>query len=155
MEIIIEAVGFEELERVLLSLPGALAEFVQGDGLFAAAGVVRDEARALVPVDTGALKSSLRRARRSARVPTGRGVRTIPNAAAVVRAGRSGVRHAVFVEYGTVNTHARPFLMPALLGTRARQLRAAASAIEAGFFKLGRSLAAGRATARVTRAAIL
>ncbi len=150
MEMDIDIEGVDELNRALRALPELLAVRVQGDGLIAAARVVRDEAKTLVPVKTGSLRDSIRASRRAQTVDTFRGRKRVPGGAAQVRAGGKGARHAWLVEFGTVKTAAHPYLEPALNGNRSRLLRVAAAEMSKAFVKLGTELAAGRAT-RVTR----
>ena len=153
MEMSFEMEGMEELLRAMAALPGLVAERVYGDGMQAASKVVRDEAKRLVPVRTGALRDSIRARRRVGYVETFTGRKRVPGGAAQVFAGGSGARHAVLVEYGTVHDPAKPFLEPALLSDRNRQLTAAAAAMSKAFTKIGRDLAAGRATRIVRRLA--
>jgi len=128
--------GFDELERQLLALPGLMADRIMGDGLAAAGRVVRNEARLLVPVDTGALQRSLRTRRRATYVnlPTGR-VR-VPGSGARTLAGGAGARHAYLVEHGTVKNRPKPYLLPALISTQGRQLGAATSAMRRSFGRI-------------------
>ena len=108
MEIRIDVAGLDEVIRVMNRLPGLLSERVQGDGLLAAAREVRDVAKIRVPVDTGALRNSIRAVRRSGRFETVSGFQRVPGAAARVIAGGPGARHAFLVEGGTVKTRAQP-----------------------------------------------
>ena len=148
MEIDFTVEGFRETLRAIDALPGLLAERVQGDGLIAAARVARDEARKLVPVKTGALQRTIRARRVSQRVDTARGKKRIPGAAAQVLAGQSGrttrgrtrtsVIYAAIVEYGLIRNRAtaQPYLEPALIGTRTRQLAAAVQAMRQSLPKI-------------------
>ena len=157
MQIDVDVSGLEETVKALEALPGVLGRRVQGDGLAAAARVVRDEAKTLVPVRAGALRDSIRARRRAQIVYTSRGRKRISGAAAQVVAGGEGAPHAMLVEYGTVGpsgaakTLAQPYLEPAALNTRAKQLSAAAGAMRRAFARIGRQLATGTATATVRR----
>ena len=153
MEIDFNFEGFPETLRAIDALPGLLAERVQGDGLIAAARVTRDEARKLVPVKTGALQRTIRARRVSQRVQTASGRKNVPGAAAQVLAGQSGrttrgrtrtaVIYAVVVEYGLIRNRAtaQPYLEPALIGTRTRQLAAAVQAMRQSYPKIQLQLA--------------
>lgn len=70
-------------------------------GVHRAAEYVRDLAQQLCPVDTGALRQSIRIEPAS------------PALRMVVRAGGGVVTYAAFVEYGTPISPAQPFLTPA------------------------------------------
>ena len=149
MEIGVDIEGFGELVQAMDALPGLVAERVQGDGLIAVARVVRDEAKVLVPVRTGALRASIRTRRVAARVSGKR----VAGAAARVVAGGAAAPHAALVEYGTVRAPAHPYLEPALLGTQTRQLAAAGAAMARSFIRIGRALEAGTTTRIVRRLA--
>ena len=152
MEIDFNFGGFPEIRRAMDALPGLLAERVQGDGLIAAARVARKQARSLVPVSTGALRRTIRTRRVSQRVDTLRGRRRVPGAAAQVLAGQSGrttrgrerqaVIYAAIVEYGRIRNRgtAKPYLLPALIGTRSAQLAAAVQAMQKSYPMIQRQL---------------
>ena len=142
--------GMDELAKAMNSLPGLLGARVQGGGLMAAARVVRDEAKTIVPVRSGALQRSIRAGRRAVTIETLSAPKRVPGGAARVRAGGRGAMHAALAEYGTVRTAAQPYLEPALRSSANRQLTAAVAAMRKSFVNLGRSLAAGTAT-RLTR----
>ena len=165
MEINFSFAGLTETLRAMDALPGLLGARVQGDGLIAAARVARGEARKLVPVRTGSLQRTIRARRVSQLVQTTRGRKRIPGAAAQVLAGQSGrttrgrsrtaVIYAAIVEYGLIRNRstARPYLQPALLGSRSRQLAAAFQAMRQSLPKIQRQLNAfsGVAQTRTTR----
>ena len=152
MEINFSFAGFAEVQRGIDALPGLLGARVQGDGLIAAARVARDEARKLAPVRTGALQRTIRARRVSQLVQTTRGRKRIPGAAAQVLAGQSGrttrgrtrasVIYAAIVEYGLIRNRAtaQPYLEPALIGSRTRQLAAAVQAMRQSYPKIQRQL---------------
>ena len=163
MEIDFNFEGFPETLRAIDALPGLLAERVQGDGLIAAARVARDEARKLVPVRTGALQRTIRARRVSQRVQTASGRKNVPGAAAQVLAGQSGrttrgrsrtaVIYAVVVEYGLIRNRAtaQPYLEPALIGTRTRQLAAAVQAMRQSYPKIQLQLTGVARQTNITR----
>ena len=153
MEMDVELTGFDTLASIMSSLPVLVAERVQGDGLFAAAEVVRDQAKANVPVKTGALQRSIRVRRRSQRVETTTGRKSVPGAAAQVVAGGRGAAHALLVELGTVRAAPHPYLAPALFETQGRLLAEARAAMTRAFVRLGRDLAAGKASRTIARLA--
>ena len=125
----------DDIDRMIAKmnrLPELMARRVQGDGLLAAARVVRDEAKNLVPVLTGQLRSSIRVRRRAQTVETFTGKRRIPGGAARVQAGGAGARQALLVEYGHGGPHPappHPYLEPAISGTRSLQFKAAVAAM--------------------------
>ena len=134
MEMDFEVAGFDELIREMNKLPGLMAERMQGDGLIAAARVVRDEARqtAAFADKSGRLRDSIRASRRAQTVYTSAGRKRVPGAAAQVRAGGPGAEQAMLVEYGHGGPHPappHPYLEPSLISTRSRQFAAAASAM--------------------------
>ena len=163
MEIDFTFAGFAETERAIDALPGLLALRVQGDGLIAAARVARNEARKLVPVKSGDLQRTIRARRVSQRVDTASGRKNVPGAAAQVLAGQSGrttrgrertaVIYAAIVEYGLIRNRAtrRPYLEPALINTRTRQLAAAVQAMRQSYPKIQRQLAGISPQTRTTR----
>ena len=163
MEIDFNFAGFAETERAIDALPGLLALRVQGDGLIAAARVARTEARKLVPVKSGDLQRTIRARRVSQRVDTASGRKNVPGAAAQVLAGQSGrttrgrsrtaVIYAAVVEYGLIRNRAtaQPYLEPALIGSRTRQLAALAQAMRKSYPKIQRQLAGISPQTRTTR----
>lgn len=78
-------------------------------GVHRAAGFVADLARQLAPVDTGALRAS---------------IRVTPDQPALrmtVQAGGGVVDYAAFVEYGTSRSPAQPFMTPAARAINVRR----------------------------------
>ena len=150
MDFTLDVTSMRDLLSALEALPGALAQRVQGAGLFAAASVAAEEARALVPVRTGRLRDSIRVRSVSSRTETLRGVIRVPGGGAQLVAGES---YAHLVEFGTVHSAAHPFLGPAALGTTDAQLTAAVSAMKRELPKLERAIRSGRASRTVLRAA--
>lgn len=113
----IDILGGEEMAKNIASLDKALAKKVVRVALRRAAKVSLKRAKELVPVDTGALRDSLR-------IKVGR-IRNdeIKEAKVYLTAGRkSGDRKAGYyafqVEYGTKHAKARPYLRPAVEQTR-------------------------------------
>jgi HK97 gp10 family phage protein len=86
------------------------------DRLEKAGGVVADRARQIVPVDTGALRNSIRVTRlkgdpkQNIRVYAGNRVK----GGSMKKGAERGAFYAHMVEFGTVKMGARPFLRPAL-----------------------------------------
>lgn len=101
--------GLKELEQALDELPANMEKNIARGAVRAGGVVFRDEARRLVPVESGALRDSIRVvARRS------RGGRVLVN----VVAGRSGKDqpwYARFVEFGTAPHRIDPLGKGALL----------------------------------------
>lgn len=98
--------GVDELNRVFKQLPKKLGEKAVLNAVRAGARTVRDEARRLVPVKTGQLRKDIKvitekKSRRTAEKLVSVGVK-----------GPSAFR-AHFIEFGTRNFPARPFLRPA------------------------------------------
>lgn len=75
---------------------------------------IRDDAKAIVPVDTGSLKSSIRLQVRPR--PTAHKISFGVSAGGYVTNPRTGrkVNYAAFVEYGTRKMAARPYMRPAI-----------------------------------------
>ena len=137
MNIEIKVGEYERTIRNIKALPGLMAYRVQGDGLAASSRVVRNEARVLVPVVTGALQRSLRSRRRRQTVETYRGRVKVPGAAARTYAGGEGARHAFLVEYGgETNRAPHPYLFPALISTKSQQIASAGAAMQRSWAKI-------------------
>lgn len=117
----------DRLFRNMRRLPQEIAEHVHPAGLKAAAEVVVEEAKRIVPVDTGELRRSIRSAFVPAIVNLPRGPKRLRRGAIEIRAGGKRVDYAGYVEFGTIIARAQPYLRPALYNTRQRQLRASAS----------------------------
>ena len=119
MQVDFEFYGDEEFEKVLQRMPLEIQLFVARYGCLAMGRVIAREARRLVPVDTGALRKSIRARTVRERF---RG-RKIPSAAGVF-VGGTGAAHANLVEHGTVKTSAKPFLRPAIQRNTSEQHQA-------------------------------
>ena len=139
--------GLDELEAAMRGLDDALARHIQGAGLIAMARVVVKEAKARVPVETGALQRSIRARKAGERF---RG-RKIPGGAANVFAGGPGARHAHLIELGTVKAPAYPFLSSALLATKSQQQDALVSGTSRELERQVRRLATGTQSRAITR----
>ena len=94
------------------------------EGFYKAAVRIRDTARSLVPVKTGKLRDSIRARKSRKRGAIGKLIQFLTaggsyykdDPAAFVFAGnrREGVYWHYFVEYGTYNKPAHPFMRPAM-----------------------------------------
>lgn len=85
------------LDRIRVGLPEAIERGVERSANF-----IADVARQLAPVDTGALRGSIR---------VEDGAHAL--ARRVVAGGTDGVDYAAYVEYGTSRSAAQPFMTPA------------------------------------------
>jgi HK97 gp10 family phage protein len=100
--------GDKELQRALNALPGKVQKKIMRGALREAAKVVAAEARARVPVETGTLRDSIKvRALKGKRGSVG----------ASVESGEGQFKdesfYGAFIEFGTRNAPAKPFLRPA------------------------------------------
>jgi len=118
MKMEIEILGLRELEDKLsgldVKLTNALAE-----ALDEIAEKIRDDAKSFVPVDTGALRKSIRvekKGKLEVRVAAGGGGVINP------RTGRE-VDYAGYVEFGTSRASPQPYMQPALEKNRDEILR--------------------------------
>lgn len=158
MEIDIRVEGFAETLKAVESLPGLLSQRVIGDGLAAAARVIRDNAKALAPRRLGGLRAGIKARRRASDVYFGR---KVPGGMSIVVAEAP---HSHLLEFGTVERwtktgayrgalRPRPFLEPALYQNKAQQFAKLHQAmarsfnrnvkvLEGGGTKLARRLAA-------------
>lgn len=92
--------GAKELEALLKKLPGKVAKRVVNNGLRAGARLIRDEAKAKVPVNTGKLRDSI----------------TVATVKGKVKVGFKPPesRRAHLTEFGTEFQPAQPFMRPAI-----------------------------------------
>jgi HK97 gp10 family phage protein len=96
------------------------------DRLEQAGEIIADRARALCPVDTGALKKSIRVRRLKGdpkldvRIYAGNRV----EGGSMKKGAARGAFYAHMVEYGTVKMPAKPFLRPALNGSKGQIMSA-------------------------------
>jgi HK97 gp10 family phage protein len=79
------------------------------EGVARAGGYIVDLARQLCPVDTGALRASIRLEPEQ------------PAPQMTVKAGGGAVTYARFIEYGTARSPAQPFLTPAARAVSVRK----------------------------------
>lgn len=94
MKVAYQLSGFAELDALLKQLPKSVARKITTQALRKAGAIVRDEARSLVPVETGELRKAIK-------VAAGRKQRRNRTAVFVGVIGKEG-RLAHLVEYGTV-----------------------------------------------------
>lgn len=96
------------LLKTLNQLPTRIQKNVMVGAIRSGANIVRDEARRLVPVDTGNLKKSIATIRR-------KGDRnTVQFSVTPSKGGKNDGWYAHFLEFGTSKMSAKPFLRPAL-----------------------------------------
>lgn len=112
----LDVTGLSELRGRFSELPNRLMKNVLKSSLRQAANVVKDEAKSRVPVSSGALKSSIR-------VISRRGSPTSVLMSVVAgdltgkqqsKFGQKSAFYALFVEKGSVNMAAHPFMKPAI-----------------------------------------
>lgn len=102
----VEITGLKELDRALQELAWPAARRALRKGMRQGANVIRDEARAKAPLDTGLLKRQIRTRERSEQEGNMRFAVEIPRS----------VFYGRFIEYGTSKMPAKPFLRPAAEG---------------------------------------
>jgi len=105
----IEILGLTELEEKLSNLDVKLSKALD-EALNEIAEKIRDDAKSLVPVDTGALRKSIRIEKKGelqVSVVAGDGGVINP------RTGRE-VDYAGYVEFGTSRMNPKPYMQPAL-----------------------------------------
>ena len=105
----IEIIGLTELEEKLSNLDVKLSRALD-EALEEIAEKIRDDAKSLVPVDTGALKKSIRiekKEKLQVSIVAGGGGVINP------RTGRE-VDYAGYVEFGTSHMSPQPYMQPAL-----------------------------------------
>ncbi|MFC2967717.1 HK97-gp10 family putative phage morphogenesis protein [Acidimangrovimonas pyrenivorans] len=113
------------LSKRLSAIPEAVVRDVQ-PALIKGAEEVAANMRALVPVDTGALKDSITVTAPGQSTPAyaeGGGKRTAGSNQALVTAGNEKVRHGHLQEFGTVKQEAQPFLRPGFRLAKPKALR--------------------------------
>lgn len=112
--------GAGEIMKRLLRVGEALQTDGSDEALIAAANMVVADAKRLVPVRTGRLKEAISRT-------SPRPSKMARERAIAVGVRRPASRYAHFVEFGTVNHSARPYLRPALDANRGRAIGLMAS----------------------------
>lgn len=103
--------GLQEVYKMFDDIAPRDARNLNRAAVHGLAGVVRDEARQNAPRDEGVLKKAIKSVRRRPKNPD------FPFSDVMVTHGRSVKNDAFywrFVEYGTVDQPARPFLQPAV-----------------------------------------
>lgn len=107
--------GLAQFQKRLRSIPKRLKAQVQ-PALVASAEKMAGDMRRLVPVDSGALRDSITVTPAGQTPPSysqGARIEPVPENAVAVSAGNTDARHAHFVEFGTTETPAQPFFLPA------------------------------------------
>lgn len=99
----VQITGLRELDAALKELAWPAARRALRKGMRRGANVIRDEARARAPVDTGHLKRSITTRERSDEGADMRFAVEVPR----------GAFYGRFLEYGTSKMAAKPFLRPA------------------------------------------
>jgi len=99
--------GLKGLAQAVEALKDRVKSKEVQDILLAGAFVIRDEARANVPVDTGLLKSNIIATRGK---PKGDSTDVLVG----VKYGKGGGNHAALVEFGTSKMQPQPFFRPAV-----------------------------------------
>lgn len=131
--------NFKDIRKALEKLPKNVSKRVVRRALYAGATVVRDAARAKVPVQTGALRASIvARASSPSTKASSLGGNELVASVGIARKkflrgkrkGKYPRRYAHIVEFGSRRMAARPFMRPALdtqidsiLGTIAAKMR--------------------------------
>jgi HK97 gp10 family phage protein len=113
----LEMQGWAEIKERLLGMPDKMVNNVLRGAMRDGANLVKGYAQGLCPVETGALKASIRVVARRG-TPT----RVVFNVVAggdfsAAKASKYGIGaayYAVFVERGTVHAPSHPFMQPAL-----------------------------------------
>lgn len=135
----VEVKGLDQLGKALRALPSVLAKRYLRHATFAAADVIKEEAIALAPVRTGALRDHIATFRRSSDPNTAHyavGVRRIKfnrkekTVLRLLRKAQHVKRIAIegdvyywrFLEFGTSKMAPRPFLRPAFEGKKDQAL---------------------------------
>lgn len=105
-----QILGAREVSKILKQLPEKTAQRVVENALRAGARIIRDEAKARVPVKTGRLQESI-----VVRTSKGRG-RSKRRDVGVIFVGfeKPHSQRAHLTEYGTRHSRAFPFMRPAL-----------------------------------------
>lgn len=112
----LEMQGLSELRGRLRALPDKMVKRILRGALRQAANLVKNEAKARVPTDTGALKASIRIVARR-----GSPTRVVFNVVAGAltdkqksKFGQKTAFYALFVEKGSAHAPAHPFMRPAI-----------------------------------------
>ena len=107
--------GAKEMADMLKKLPADVATKLRTPALRAGAKIIAEEAKSLVPVDTGKLRASIEvRTIRNVEYVKGKGLRTAGESRVAVAITKPASSRAHLVEFGTAHNAAKPFLRPAL-----------------------------------------
>lgn len=153
----IQISGLKELEQAMRQLPDKLQQRPLRAAVNAAAQVVKKQARANVPVDTGLLKKDIIVTRSRRRSAPGRETYLVmvrekkkkyADTRRNRRANRVGKTYTVqgdayywrFLEFGTVKMPARPFMRRAFENTKNQQIDALKTKLSESIEKLAREL---------------
>lgn len=118
---------YDDIVKALDELPREVTTRMTVDGEVAAAKVIAEEARVIVPRRSGDLQRSIKVRRGNDRRST------------AVVAGGSAVPYALRVELGSPNRPAKPFMVPALMRTSSKLLSAAADGMRRSFARIVRA----------------
>lgn len=113
-----------DLIKSLRQFPKNIQRNVMVGATRAAANVVRDRARELVPKDTRELEKSIVSIRRSDRQFSSINPNTMTFSVTPSRGGKYDGWYGHFIEFGTVNQSAQPFLRPAFEQSQDASLQA-------------------------------
>lgn len=108
--------GLVDISKALADLPRNVENRLVKNAMYRGATVLRDKARAAVPVETGALRSAIiakAKVLRKGVVFATAGV-SRKEFKRGKRAGREPRRYAHLVEFGTEHSAAKPFMRPAM-----------------------------------------
>ncbi len=126
--------GAREMERLLKELGPVAAQRLGDQALRAAGKTIVEEARRLVPVDTGRLRASIV-------VRTERRAKSEDQRRVLIGFLKPASRLAHLVEFGTVRMAPRPFLRPALDGKAGEALDTMGKTLARGITREARKLA--------------
>jgi HK97 gp10 family phage protein len=124
-------VGAAEMRVRTQSIQGNFLTGTVNSALKQAAEIIKADAIRRVPVDSGALRDSIRVVQRRGS-PTTAEVSVVAGNAN----GKDGVIYAAFVEKGTLKTSPHPFLKPAFVADETVAMRIVAQAITDGLHGL-------------------
>ena len=129
--------GMAALEAMLKDLPGKADELVKGDALRAGAKVIAADAKARVPVATGALRDAIVVRKATAKQRRfGLGAVLIGFKKKSSYFTESASRRAHLTEFGTSTQQAQPFMRPAIDTQTTAALAAIATDMRKGVAKI-------------------
>lgn len=122
-EAVVNVIGADQVKKMFEALPKKIQNKLIRKGMTAAGRIVRDKARELAPVDTGALRDSIK-----ARKPKG------TKRGAIRRQVAATVPYAAAIEFGKGKGRKgrRKFLNPALVQSKDAILQAISDAVAEG-----------------------